>query len=369
MKLSTAVLAGGKSSRANGKNKSFLTYENKTFIDRILGELSVFDEILISVGEENKGEYSHLPHTLVVDEQKDIGPLCGIYACLKQCRNEFLFVCATDMPVLKKELIEYMSEFISSDYDCFVLTTGTKIQPLCSIYKKSLIPLIEELFAQNRYSPLAVFDNSRTKYIPLEYSCFDESVIANINYLSDIDRLPRSHHDMNNSLGNISGASTSSSHKPHVFAVSGLKNSGKTTIIEKLVSAFTSEGLNVGVIKHDGHDFELDLQGTDTYRLRNAGSNPTAIFSKSKFAMTKIHDHVNVQALLSYFDNCDIVIIEGLKDSDLPKIEVVIEKPESNEKNLIAVVTDGNFMHENVPVFKRNDISQIIDTLRVYFRF
>ena len=346
-KLSTAVLAGGKSKRTNGKNKSFLLYENKTFIDRILEELSVFDEVLISVGnDKSKENYSHLPYTLVVDEFEEIGPLGGIYSCLKQCRNEYLFVCATDMPALKKELIQFMSEFISSDYDCFILTSGSQVQPLCTIYRKSLIPLIEELFKQNRYSPLAVFDNSRVKYIPLEYSCFGESVLTNINYLSDMDNLPG---------------------RPCIFAVSGVKNSGKTTLIEKLVATFKEEGLKVGVIKHDGHEFEPDVPGTDTYRLRQAGSNPTVIFSKSKFAITKAQGKVDVYNLLCYFNNCDIVIIEGLKDSEFPKIEVVLKEPISNKKNLIAIVADGELKHQDVPTFKRNDISQIASIIKRHF--
>jgi molybdopterin-guanine dinucleotide biosynthesis protein len=355
VKLSTAVLAGGKSRRTNGKNKSFLMYENKTFIDRILGELSAFDEVLISVG--NKKEYSHLPYALVVDEFEDIGPLGGIHACLKQCRNEFLFVCATDMPGLRKELIKFMSEFISSDYDCFVLTSDSNVQPLCTIYRKSLIPLIEELFLQNRYSPLAVFDNSRVKYIPLESSCFDESVIVNINYLSDMGKLHGHRPDMDELKPG----------KPHFFAVSGIKNSGKTTLIEKLITAFKTEGLKVGVIKHDGHDFELDLPDTDTYRLRQAGSNPTAIYSQTKFAIIQAQEDICMKNLLDYFSDCDILIVEGLKDSDLPKIEVVIKEPQSNEKNLMAVVTDGDFLHKSVPTLKRNAIFQLVEIVKKHF--
>ena len=93
------------------------------------------------------------------------------------------------MPNLKKGLVEFMMQFINKDFDCFVLTSGSEIQPLCAIYKKSLVLLIKDLFKQNRYSPRAVFDNSRVTYIPLENSRFDESLIANINHFSDMDKL------------------------------------------------------------------------------------------------------------------------------------------------------------------------------------
>ena len=60
--------------------------------------------------------------------------------------------------------------------------------------------------------------------------------------------------------------------RPAVLAVSGLHNSGKTTLLEKLLPALRSRGLKVGIIKHDGHDFTPDVPGTDSYRLREAGA-------------------------------------------------------------------------------------------------
>ena len=59
--------------------------------------------------------------------------------------------------------------------------------------------------------------------------------------------------------------------RPAVLAVSGLHNSGKTTLLEKLLPALRSRGLKVGIIKHDGHDFTPDVPGADSYRLREAG--------------------------------------------------------------------------------------------------
>ena len=66
--------------------------------------------------------------------------------------------------------------------------------------------------------------------------------------------------------------------RPAVLAVSGLHNSGKTTLLEKLLPALRSRGLKVGIIKHDGHDFTPDVPGTDSYRLREAGAEGVADF-------------------------------------------------------------------------------------------
>ena len=108
--------------------------------------------------------------------------------------------------------------------------------------------------------------------------------------------------------------------RPAVLAVSGLHNSGKTTLLEKLLPALRSRGLKVGVIKHDGHDFTPDVPGTDSYRLREAG----AVYSGQRYLLTEAF-RLTEQDLLALFERhgYDLVLLEGFKDSGWPKIEVV----------------------------------------------
>ena len=73
-------------------------------------------------------------------------------------------------------------------------------------------------------------------------------------------------------------AETQALKRPAVLAVSGVHNSGKTTLLEKLLPVLRSRGLKVGVIKHDGHDFTPDVPGTDSYRLREAGAEGVAVY-------------------------------------------------------------------------------------------
>ena len=110
--------------------------------------------------------------------------------------------------------------------------------------------------------------------------------------------------------------------RPAVLAVSGLHNSGKTTLLEKLLPALRSRGLKVGVIKHDGHDFTPDVPGTDSYRLREAGAEGVAVYSG--YLLTEAF-RLTEQDLLALFERhgYDLVLLEGFKDSGWPKIEVV----------------------------------------------
>ena len=108
--------------------------------------------------------------------------------------------------------------------------------------------------------------------------------------------------------------------RPAVLAVSGLHNSGKTTLLEKLLPALRSRGLKVGIIKHDGHDFTPDVPGTDSYRLREAGAEGVAVYSGQRYLLTEMF-RLTEQDLLALFERHGYDLV--LKDSGWPKIEVV----------------------------------------------
>ena len=111
---------------------------------------------------------------------------------------------------------------------------------------------------------------------------------------------------------------------PAVLAVSGVHNSGKTTLLEKLIPLLRARGLKVGVIKHDGHDFTPDVPGTDSFRLREAGAEGVAVFSGQRYLLTEAF-RLTEQDLLALFERhgYDLVLMEGFKESGWPKIEVV----------------------------------------------
>ena len=112
--------------------------------------------------------------------------------------------------------------------------------------------------------------------------------------------------------------------RPAVLAVSGVHNSGKTTLLEKLLPVLRSRGLKVGVIKHDGHQFTPDVPGTDSYRLREAGAQGVAVFSDTRYLLTE-EFRLTEQDLLALFERhgYDLVLLEGFKSSGWSKIEVV----------------------------------------------
>ena len=96
-------------------------------------------------------------------------------------------------------------------------------------------------------------------------------------------------------------------------------NTGKTTFLEKLVPELKKRGLRVAVYKHDGHHFEIDKKGKDSWRMTNAGADVTLISSSTK-AVIMENRYIDAEELVSRIKDVDIIIVEGWKSGSWKKI-------------------------------------------------
>lgn len=131
--------------------------------------------------------------------------------------------------------------------------------------------------------------------------------------------------------------------KPLILAVCGVKNSGKTTLIQKLIPLLQNQGLKVAAVKHDGHDFEPDVPGTDSHSFWKAGAVGTAIFSDSKYMVIR-REKMSCEQIGELFPEADLILAEGLKSTTCPKLEIVRQgiskKPVSCREGLFGILTD-----------------------------
>ena len=111
-----------------------------------------------------------------------------------------------------------------------------------------------------------------------------------------------------------------------VAGFAGFSGSGKTTLVERLIPALKRMGLRVSVAKHAHHDFDIDHPGKDTFRHRQAGAFEVIVASDRRLALMREFEQpgeLSVHHLLAeLYDGVDWVLVEGFKDSNLPKIEV-----------------------------------------------
>lgn len=159
--------------------------------------------------------------------------------------------------------------------------------------------------------------------------------------------------------------------KPVVLAVSGVKNSGKTTLIEQVIPKLKAHGLRIAVIKHDGHEFEPDVPGTDSHRFRAAGADGTAVFSQGRWMMVKEQEQINAEALISYFQDADLILIEGLKHQHWPKLELVragnSDHPVCDPETVIAYVSDIDLAGTEKAVIALDDIEAVAVCITEYY--
>ena len=158
-----------------------------------------------------------------------------------------------------------------------------------------------------------------------------------------------------------------------VVCIVGFSGTGKTTVTVGLVAALKQRGLRVGTIKHDVHGFEMDRPGKDSWRHKQAGASATIISSPAQIGlvMDVDHDHHPLE-LVPLLGEMDIVLVEGFKQADLPKIEVFRpenEKPPAcrNDRNLLAVVSDAH-LDWCVPRYSANDFEGLAEFIMEHFR-
>lgn len=150
-----------------------------------------------------------------------------------------------------------------------------------------------------------------------------------------------------------------------IISVVGKSDVGKTTLLVKLIPELKARGYRIATIKHDTHGFDIDRPGKDTWKHAEAGADIVAISSPSKVAfIEKVDRELTLDEVASRIKGVDLIITEGYKRGDKPKIEVhrkaLGEGLLCTEKELLAVVTDEP-LPIKVPLFGLDDVAGLAD--------
>jgi molybdopterin-guanine dinucleotide biosynthesis protein B len=158
--------------------------------------------------------------------------------------------------------------------------------------------------------------------------------------------------------------------KPPVIGIAGWKKSGKTTLTTRLVAEFTTWGLKVATVKHAHHDFQIDERETDSARHRRAGAAQVAVVSAKRWAIINelgAAPEPTLDEVIAWLEPCDLVIVEGYKSADRPKIELRRGAAVSQEPlvgtcpAVVAIAADFTVGGSQVPAFALDDIAGIAD--------
>jgi len=152
-----------------------------------------------------------------------------------------------------------------------------------------------------------------------------------------------------------------------IFGLAGWSGSGKTTLLTRLLPALIGRGLSVSTVKHAHHDFDIDQPGKDSWRHRKEGATEVMVASSQRWAL--MHEHrgapePKLDILLRQMAPVDLVLVEGFKTEDFPKLEVyraLVGKPLMfpDQKSIVALASDQRVAGCPLPQLDIDDIEGI----------
>lgn len=158
-----------------------------------------------------------------------------------------------------------------------------------------------------------------------------------------------------------------------VFGVTGNAGQGKTSLVEDVIAQLILEGLSVSAIKHAHDGFDMDIPGKDSYRMRDAGCSEVMLVGDARWALMREYRNrpePELEALVARMAPVDIVIVEGFRNSSIPKIEVFRpalgrEPRWPGNPTIVAVATDAA-VKASIPVLDLNDSAGVAAFIRRY---
>lgn len=351
LKLGAVVLAGGKSRRM-GMPKYRLQLNGVRFLDKLVYELSGFEELLISV--EDAGNHPDIRYPMVSDLTPGLGPLGGLYAALKSCASDALVTVPCDVPFFSKAMADCLCRALegAEDADAVVMSAQDgRIHPLCGIYRKTCLAVLEQCLEQGDYRVRSAAAKLHVNY----YQAGKDSWrLDNLNTPQEYEAAQKIYMP------------------PCCFAVCGWKNAGKTTLIQNLIPILIRKGYKTAAVKHDGHSYMPDVPDTDSFRFFQAGADSSIIFDQEKYTVTRRAKlSYEEAAALAYDAGADIILLEGFKWSSYSKIELIRkengQEPIADLKGRIAFISDQESVHAftefsmGLPVFRFEETEKIAD--------
>jgi len=342
-KVKIGVLLAGGSGRRAGVDKRFLVLGRRSLLVRNIAFLrSVFPTVAVSLGAGQTLDLGDAGDAEVVhDAWPGASPLAGIASALARYRQPVFALAADiafpDSATLRRVLAAYPG------HDLALPAIGPEYhQPLFAVYGPACLAPMTALLEAGRHrivEILPLLDAAEVRFP-------DDSLFRNINTMDDYQEARREASE--------GGGAPAADAQPALVAIVGKSDSGKTTLIEKVVPELVKLGLRVGTVKHDAHSFEIDHPGKDSWRHGRAGAHAYAIASPERLAfITKLDGEMPLAGIARrFFAGFDLVVAEGYKRTAPHRVELFRvgaghTEPLCGPGEAIALLTDSKLQHEH----------------------
>ena len=320
------ILAGGLGKRMGGGDKPLLTIGGKPMLDRVIARLAPQVERIIINANGDPARFAAYGLPVVADTIEGFaGPLAGVLAGMRWSKANlpearFLVSVAADTPFFPDNLVPRLSEGCGNDEHTIALAASTAgTHPVFGLWPVALADELETFLKSGGSGKILTFADR----LPQAQRALRRHHAAGRRDGGPV--LQRQHaRGRRARRGDRRGARPARRMTSPVFGVTGWKNSGKTTLLTRLVSEFTRRGYRVSTVKHAHHDFDIDKPATDSFRHREAGASEVMIVSGNRWALMhelRGDDEPPLEAALQRLSPCDLVLVEGYKREGHPKIE------------------------------------------------
>jgi molybdopterin-guanine dinucleotide biosynthesis protein len=369
--VSLALLAGGLSSRM-GEDKAFASFQDGTLLEWMRDRTApLFPHVFLVTRDPSRFHGLGLP--VVNDALPEDGSAVGIYTAVLASPTERVVCLACDMPFVTPRLLWELAEK-SAGFDVFVPKHDRFMQPLCGVYGKGVLDAYRDFIRSGGRRIFDIYPDLNTGFLDVSDGRFGdpERLFANVNTPDELEAARRAVTEGGEgwraALQPQIRAFMDASPIPVVSFI-GKKKSGKTTVVLGVIAEMRRRGYKVAVIKHDTHGFEVDVPGTDSFRFREIGAEVVGISSPDKYVwVAGTEDERPLGELVRQIrEPVDLVITEGFKRQDAPKIEVS-RRARSTElvsapDELLGIASDQQFPTYPTPQFSLDDFTGLADLL------
>lgn len=308
--LGVLVIAGGESSRM-GRDKRFLQLGGCTLLEGMLQKTArqAFAEGYLCAaagdGELLQELGCRYGLELVEDSREAAGPLEGLRGGLARLRADYALAVSGDMPLFRYIVLKPLLAAAQGELAIIPVVKGRR-QPLAGLYHRDILPYVEQALAAGVHKIGAVIERVPHRFVELA-DCDD---FFNVNTPADFRLLEGR---LANKVRPV----------PLVTISAPVSNTGKTTFIESLLPRLQQHGLQVGVVKGDCHGYNVDEEGKDSWRFRQAGAQAVAVVSpEGYFVQQSTPGRANLAAVASRLEHVDLVLIESRSHGVMPKLSL-----------------------------------------------
>ncbi len=339
------LLAGGESRRM-GRDKRGLRLGGETLLQRNLDFLrGAFPVVALSV--RNAGQApDELPEGIVVVPDEAPGsPLAGLASILGRF-DEPVFAMAADLIAPDPEAVERVLAAFEG-VDVSLPVAEDRLEPLHAVYGPGCLPHMRRLLAAGAHSILDLFPLVRVARVPFA----ETAPFFNVNTPADWVEAQR--RQGSETAAEADDRPAQPAGGPVVLGVVGRPNSGKTTLIERIIPEFTRRGLRVGAVKRVAK-FDVDMPGKDSWRHGQAGADAYTVASATKLAfIARRTEEASLEQIVSrYFAGYDVIVCEGYH-WEAPDVVEVFRSGAGHESTVcepdeaLVLVTDARLSHDH----------------------